>query len=445
MKEQIEKKDLASYEEGYKKNKSNKVIERTITHNGLFNSAIDKATFDSLTDTFSVDVKAGSVTNQKQSGRCWMFAGLNVLRTILMKKLNIKNIELSQAYLQFYDKLEKSNATLERAMLLLDEPVDSRMNSWNLDNTSAGGYFNWFSNLVKKYGVVPSYVMPDGAVSSSTSELNSTLNKIIAKDVYALRKAHSEGKSLEDLRSLKEGFLSEIYKVLGLTLGTISESFTFEYVDKDEKYHNEGKFTPKEFYDKYIGGDFSNYLGLGHYPLPSFKEFQRYECKWIKNVAEGEAASWFSIPLNKLKEALIASLKDDTVVWFAADVRAECLRKEGLMAKDLIRVDELLGVDFPLTKGERLLYRTSTCCHAMTFTGVNLDEKGLPNKWKIENSWGKDNGKDGYYVSDDAWFDEYVYEIWVDKKYVDPEIVKKYEESKAEEIEPFNPVTIMMK
>ena len=203
--------------------------------------------------------------------------------------------------------------------------------------------------------------------------------------------------------------------------------------------------TPKEFYDKYIGGDFSNYLGLGHYPLPSFKEYQRYECKWIKNVHEGEAASWFSIPLSKLKEALIASLKDETVVWFAADVRAECLRKEGLMGKDLIRVDELLGISFPLTKGERLLYRTSTCCHAMTFTGVNLDEKGLPNKWKIENSWGKDNGKDGYYVSDDAWFDEYVYEIWVDKKYVDPEIVKKYEESKAEEIEPFNPVTLIMK
>ena len=134
MKEAIESKDLSSYEEEYKKDKSHKVIERTVTHNGLYNSAIDKETFDSLTDTFSVDVKAGSVTNQKQSGRCWMFAGLNVLRTILMKKLNIKNIELSQAYLQFYDKLEKSNATLERAMLLLDEPVDSRMNTWNLDN-----------------------------------------------------------------------------------------------------------------------------------------------------------------------------------------------------------------------------------------------------------------------------------------------------------------------
>lgn len=438
----IEETKINSLREEYESNKMNKIIERAVTKNGIYNSAIDKRVADTLINTFNINVDAGKVTNQKRSGRCWIFSGLNVLRVIAKKKLNISDIELSQAYLQFYDKLEKFNITLQRAIELKDEPMDSRLNSWNLTNCNDGGYFSWFRNLVTKYGCVPSYVMPDSNVSNNTDELNATLDKMVAKDILLLRKAIELGKTEEEVLALKDSFLADVYKVLGITLGLPPKYFTLEFKDKDGKVVNIGDFSPKTFFDEYIGGDLSNYMVLGHYPLPGWKEKQVYTSKWIKNVEGMPSAYWFSVPLEEMKEAAIKSLQNDDVIWFASDVTSECLSKEGIMSAKLIREDELLGIDIKMSKGERLLYRTSTCCHAMTLTGVNLDEEEKPNRWKIENSWGKDNGDSGYYISDDSWFDEYTYELWVDKKYVDPATVKAFEESEPDELDPFSPVTM---
>lgn len=440
MLKEISLKNIDSFEKDYKKRPENEIASRAVIKNGIVNSAIDPKVVNSVRNTYSVDVDSGDVTNQRQSGRCWMFAGLNVIRTILMRRLNVKNIELSEAYLQFYDRLEKSNFTLEKAIELSDEPYTSRLNQFIYDNGNGdGGYFEFFASLVQKYGVVPIDEMPDGACSQNTNDLNDVLNRLLHKDIAVLRR-RAKKESKAELRKYKDEMLSEIYKVLEISLGTPVRDFVYEYKDKDNKFVRLPRLTPKEFYDQYIGTDLNEYIALDDYPVEGIKEGHKYTSDFVQNVIGGKPVIIYQTGLKAMKEAVINSLKNNDVVWFGSDVVASSLRKEGILAKDVIKEDELFDVKFASDKGENLMYHSNSCCHAMTITGVNLDENGVPNRWKVENSWGKDNGKDGYFMMDDKWFDSYVYEVFLNKKYIAPELVKQYEEGKVQKIEPFVPV-----
>lgn len=437
MEKELSIKDLASFQKAADERKDLKVASRSIARNGLNNSAIDDSVLHSMPTIFSIDVDAGDITNQKKSGRCWMFAGLNVLRVGIMKNLNLKTFEYSQAYLQFYDKLEKFNFALEKAALLANEPIDSRLNVFLLDTVLGdGGHWAMFVNLVKKYGLVPNYVMPDNAVNCNTAELNDLLNKILAKDVKIIRDLVNNGKETE-IASTKEKMLSEVYGVLGATLGFPPKEFIFEYKDKDGKFHHVNEpITPLEWYQKTCP-NLDEYMPLCHGPLTGFVDYQKYTTPWVNNVIGGEGVTIFNVPLDEMKKAIVESLKAGEVVWFGADVLTQSLRKEGILADKLFKVDELLGIDISSDKGSRMDYRTSFCNHAMTFTGVNLVD-GKPNRWKVENSWGKDVGDGGFFVMDEDWFDDYVYEIFVKKDKVSPESVKKYEESQPIEVSPFS-------
>lgn len=439
MENVIRELDLKNFEDDFNKEEKNLVAQRAVLKNGIVNSAIDEKTQRERINTFSVDVNSGDVTNQRSSGRCWMFAGLNVLRVILRKKLNVKNIELSQAYLQFYDKLEKANFFLERARELAGEPFDSRLNVFLLDSgIGDGGHFTRFTNLVKKYGVVPSVFMPDRTVSTATSELNTLLTSLLARDRKEIREAVKNGTKENVLRTRKEGRLDEIYRVLEISIGTPVKDFVFEYKDKDDKFHRLDKRTPKQFFDNYIGVDLDDYVSLCDAPIERRERYQSYTCKYVNNVIGGDPVVFFNVPLSELKKACIESLKGGDVIWFGSDVLAQSRRKDGYLAEGIIKTDELFSLRPLLDKSGRLTYRSSFCNHARTLTGVNLDDKESPDRWKVENSWGDENGKKGYYIRNDAWFNEYVYEVFVNKKYINPEIVKKFEESKPVETLPFN-------
>ena len=446
MKKTIDLSDIDLFEKDCLGRDNNDVLRHIITNNGINASSVNEELARTLKDSFSVDVPAGNVCNQRRSGRCWMFAGLNVLRTIVMKTLNVKNFELSQAYLQFYDKLEKSNFFLEKALEYSDEEPNSRVNLFLLDTAIGdGGHFAMFVNLVKKYGVVPFDDMPDLSVSKDTGELNTILSSYLAQGMMELRAAKKNGASDTVLERMKEGYLNDVYRILSLSLGKPVKEFVLEYTDKDNKYHNAGKFNPHSFYNEFIKADLDDYICLCHAPMEGRKDYQKYTSKLVNNVEGGDPVIFFNVDLDVMKKSAIASLKGGDVMWFAADVLTQSMRKEGYLADGILKTKELFNINYKMNKAERLMYRTSFCNHAMTFTGVNLTDNDVPNRWKVENSWGKENGKDGYFIMDDKWFDEYVYEIFVSRKYVDEETLKKYDASSIIEEDPFNTLYLGMK
>ncbi len=437
MQQELTLKDLEKIAAS-QESKIDHVKEMAIRYNGIVASCTDSNVMMSLQNTFSVEVNAGDITNQNQSGRCWMFAGLNVLRKSLFEKLGVKTIELSQAYLQFYDKLEKANFTLEKAIDIVDQPISSRLNAYLLDNgVGDGGHWAMFTSLVKKYGVIPSPLMKDTAVSKSTSELNSVLQNVIANDIKTFHDMAAKGKSKEDMRKRKEGMLEEVYRILALSLGMPPKKFTFEYKNKDDKFVRLPEMTGAEFYEKYIGIDLDDWISLSDAGTLSWEKGVRYVSPYVGNVVGGDPVTFFDVPLNEMRKAVISSLKGGEIVWFAAEVGAKSLRKAGLMSPNLIRQDLLFSIKDRLSKGEQLDYHSTYCSHAMAFTGVNL-VGNKPNRYKIENSWGKDNGDGGFYVCDDAWFGSYVYQVLVRKKYLPADLLKQYEESPIKECEPFN-------
>ncbi len=448
MNNSINEQDLCLFENDCDSRDMSSILRHTITKNGINASCIDEDLLKSLSFTFSVDLETGAVCNQKQSGRCWLFAGLNVLRTILMKNLNVDDIELSQSYLQFFDKLEKSNFFLESVIELAGEEPDSRLNMFMLDSgLGDGGHFVMFTNLVKKYGVVPIGVMPDLSVSTSTGELNQVLTGYLAQAMMELREAKNKGASKLVLRRMKEGYLNDVYRILSLSLGKPVPSFSFDYrsKDKEKTFHHIENITPKEFYEQYIKADLDQYVALCDSPLPRMKNFQKYTCHFVNNVEDGDPVIFFHAGLKAVKDATIRSLKAGEPVWFGSDVLAQSMRKEGYLASDILKTDSLFSLHNRMKKGDRLTYRTSFCNHAMTFTGVNLPDGERPNRWKVENSWGKDCGKNGYFVMNDAWFDDYVYEVFIRREFVDAEILKAYDASSILEEDPFDTLWAEMK
>ncbi|MFA6829460.1 MAG: C1 family peptidase [Bacilli bacterium] len=437
MNELLTVKALETFKESFEKNPAYKVSQRTVLRNGINESAIDRTIMASCKNTFSVDVDAGDITNQKRSGRCWMFAGLNVLRKKAMDKANLKTLELSQTYLQFFDKLEKCNAFLDRIIELADEPINSRDNMFVISTlVMDGGYWSNFANLVQKYGVVPLDAMPTTAVSDATDELNKVLVALVNQDASVLRVRYEKNKDKQALIPLKKKMLEEIYRVLAISLGVPPTTFAFECYTKDtpKKFIQDINITPQEFYEKYIGENLDDYISLSNVPLPGFEENKAYFSHLVQSVEGKKPEVVFNIPLASMKRAIIKSLKGGDLVWFASDVSAQSLRKDGTLACDVLRQDELFDVKFSLNKGNRMAYQTSFSNHAMTFTGVNL-VSGRPNRFKVENSWGKEVGDNGFFTMSNQWFDEYVYQAIIKREYLPADILAAYDEAIKNPIE----------
>ena len=431
---------LKEADEKFSSEKKNILAMNAVVAGGVEKAALAYDGERNNRHTFSIELKNGEITNQKQSGRCWMFASLNTMRFRVMKNLNLENFELSQAYPLFYDKLEKSNYFLESILKTLDEPTNSRLISYLLMGPLGdGGQWDMFCALTDKYGVVPKDCMPESVSSSATRDITNYLHKKLREYACRLRQAHAAGKAETELREMKKGYMEEIYKMLCIAFGKPPVSFTFEVTDKDGKFIRDENITPKEFFAKYVKMDLSDYVSLINAPTADKPYNRTYTVKFLGNVIEGRPVKYLNLTSDELKATAIAQMKDGLPVWFGCDVGQRSTRDSGIMDIKAVDVETLFGTEFTMTKAERLDYGESLMTHAMVFLGVNLDENGRPNRWKVENSWGDQPGNKGYYVMSDEWFDEYNYQIVVDKKYLTDEQRAMLAQEPIE-LEPWDPM-----
>lgn len=435
--------DLADSRERFGAERVNAVAKNAVTSSGIRAAARRPEGVAANALGFDLEVTQGDRCNQERSGRCWMFASLNTMRYRVIKKYNLKTFELSQAYPLFWDKLEKSNWFLQNILDTLDEPLDGRLVSFLLaDPIGDGGQLDMFRSLVNKYGVVPKDAMPETACSSNTRELDRYLTRYLRGAAKRLRQSHEAGVGTDDLLAMKKQMMDEVYHLLAVCLGEPPASFSVRLRDKDQKLALSGTFTPQEFFKTAVSMDVDAYVSLISAPTADKPFGHTFTVSRLGNVWEDHGVRYLNLPPAELKRVAIAQLKDDLPVWFGCDVAQSYLQDEGIMDTAALDVDALFGfpVEGCMDKAERLDYGESLMTHAMVLEGVRLDEKGEPTLWKVENSWGKDHGRDGFDTLSDAWFDEYVYQVVVDKKYLTEEERHTYETEEPTVLAPWDPM-----
>ncbi len=412
---------LASYSGDFHADRANRAVRDAVTVNGLNKSCLNQEAMRRNVHTFSLSLEQGAVTNQKSSGRCWLFAAMNVMRVRVMKKCSLANFELSQNYMLFWDKLEKSNWFLENILDTLSESVGSRLLDFLLrDPIGDGGQWDMMANLVNKYGVVPKEAMPETAVSSATREMCRVMTELLRTDAVRLRELAAQGAGRAELEAEKERMLGEIYRILVICLGEPPKTVDFEATDKNGGFIRDCGLTPQAFFKKYVDMDLSQYISLINAPTADKPFYHRFTVKMLGNVKEGSPVCYLNLPIEELKDAAIAQMRDGEPVWFGCDVGPYSDREAGTLDPDNYDYAAALGIDLNMTKAQRLDYCQSMMTHAMVFQGVNLTDDGRPTRWRVENSWGDEPGKKGYYVMSDAWFDQYMYQVVVNKKYLTP-------------------------
>ena len=431
---------INEYEKEFLEEKRNIVAMNAATYNGVQKVARDVNALKDEPFAFNVDIKNGDVTNQKQSGRCWMFASMNVLRNIVIKKFNLENFELSQSYTLFWDKLERCNYYMEAVIEKANEPLEDRVMDYLMtDLLSDGGQWDMFVNIVKKYGLVPKYAYPESQTSSATVQLNKYLCKIMRKYTTELReKVQNDG--VEKARELKEEVLKDVYNVLTSTLGEIPEKFDVVLHDKDGKLIEDKGMDAHSFFDKYIGADIDDYVSLINSPTEDKPFNKTYTIKYLGNIVEGRIVKHLNLPIEELKKAAVKQLKDGYPVWFGCDVGRSSIVEDERAILDTKAVDyeTLFNVDLKLSKEDALDYGYSMMTHAMTFTGVQMDGNEAL-RFKVENSWGEKFGYKGHFVMTSDWFDQYVYQVVVNKKYLTEKSRKDYEKE-PKELKPWDPM-----
>ena len=418
----------------------NIVAMNAVTSNGIEKSARSILACMDTPHEFSIVIPQKGITDQKNSGRCWLFAATNCMRYQIMNKYNIEEFELSQNYLLFYDKLEKANYFLERMIDLVDEPLESRTAAYLLQEVEGdGGQWDMFCNIVRKYGIVPKYAMPETACSSKTEEMCHYLVGKLRQCASTLRSSHENGCNRGELHKLKTGMMADVYKLLCISLGTPPETFDLELPTKDHKYITDYAITPVQFYEKYCPLDVDEYVSLINATTADKPFNQTYTIKYLGNVEEGREIRYLNLTVDQLKRAALAQMKAGEPVWFGCDCGKFSSREDGMFCDDLYGVEALLGTDFSMTKAERLDYKESLMTHAMVFQGVNIGADGKPNRWRVENSWGEEAGKKGYYVMSDEWFSQYVYQVVVNRKFLTAAQLAMYE-AEPVVLEPWDPM-----
>ena len=435
--------DIAASSEAFGQDRANAVAKNAATAQGIRAVARVPEAAALNTTTFDVEVVQGDRCDQQRSGRCWMFASLNTMRFRIIHDLNLKTFELSQAYPLFFDKLEKSNWFLENIIDTVEEPLSGRLVAYLLtDPVSDGGQWDMFRALVKKYGVVPKEAMPESANSRNTSDLDRYLTRYLRGAAKRLRETFAAGGTVDDLREMKKTMMDEIWRMLAVSLGEPPQEFDVRIRNKDNELVASGTYTPQRFFEEVVKMDVDDYVSLISAPTADKPFGHVYTVSRLGNVVEAGGVRYLNLPVDELKRVAVAQLKDGLPVWFGCDVAQSYLREEGVMDTASLDVDSLFGfpVEGCMDRAERLDYGESLMTHAMVFEGVNLDAEGKPTLWKVENSWGKDHGKNGFDSITDAWFDEYVYQVVVDKKYLTEEQRATYETEEATLLEPWDPM-----
>ncbi|MFI5385443.1 MAG: C1 family peptidase [Fimbriimonadales bacterium] len=434
-------KDIDRFQREFEKDPRNRQAMNAVCTTTLNKVALNRRRVNELDRTFSIHLPENAITAQKQSGRCWLFAALNTFRVHAIKSLNVDDkFELSQNYVLFWDKLEKANYFLDNVLKTLDEPVGSRLLDWLLQGpVQDGGQWDMFVNVIEKYGVLPKSAMPETESSSATGQMSNQVTGKLREYACRIRAAHSKGAPLEKLEQMKHEYVAEIYRMLVIHLGEPPQKFDWQWRDKDKAFHRDGPITPQEFYRRYIALNMDDYVCLIHDPRPGHDFNAVYTVKFLGNVSGGRPTEYLNVNLDVIKQAAVKQLESGDSVWFGCDVGKYLDRDLGTMDPKMFDYNLVYGTDNGLTKAERLQYGHSAMSHAMVFTGVDLDLDSRPTKWRVENSWGEEPGFKGWFQMTDEWFDEFNYEVVVQKRFVPAECLAALKKP-AIELEPWDPM-----
>jgi len=412
----------------YEANPKFAAMENAISHNGLLTSLEKRSSAVENTPVFSLDLTKDKVSDQKASGRCWMFAALNTFRHKMIAGFQLEDFELSQAHTFFWDKYEKSNWFLEQMLATADQELTSRKVKFLLDTPQQdGGQWDMVVSLFEKYGVVPKSVYPESISSGNSRELNQILNKLLRQDAQILRELVAAGANLAELQAKKEELLQEVFNFLAMNLGLPPRQFDFSYRDKDNNFHSESGLTPQAFFKKYVDLKLDDYVSIINAPTADKPYGQSYTVEMLGNVVGSKPVRYLNVEMDRLKELAIAQMQAGETVWFGSDVGQSSNRKAGIMADGMYDFTSSMDIQLTQDKAGRLDYSESLMTHAMVLTGVDLDENGKAKKWKVENSWGEKVGNKGYFVASDSWMDEYTYQIVVRKEFLTEAELAAYE------------------
>jgi bleomycin hydrolase len=393
-----------------------------VTNNDIKSLALNREIVGSSDDLFSFKLETKGITDQESSGRCWMFAGSNLLRQDAAKKLSLDEFEFSESYLAFYDLLEKSNVFLEYIIATRDKDIQDRELVATLsDPIGDGGYWGYIANLVEKYGVVPKKVMAESNSSAKTGAMQSVLATLLRRDASILRSDANKRKSVADLRKLKDQMLEDVTRVLVINYGVPPTSFEWRTKDTTGVVSAPVTYTPQEFCHDVLNADLSHYVSIANYPIHPFGK--NYSISTMRSMADKPDVTLINIDGATMKDLAMKALLDSNRVWFGCDMGHDVMSKKGLMIKGLYDYEELFGVDLSMTKSERLDYRDQSSNHAMVLVGVDIVD-GKPRKWLVENSWGKDRGDGGLFTMSDEWFDEFVLNVIIPAAYLPAEILE---------------------
>ncbi len=435
-------KTIENMHESYQQNTHQKAIRRALAKNPMDSIAYVTEAEQNTQFRFSIDIETLPVTNQKASGRCWLFAGLNIVRELVAKKYQLKDFELSQNYQAFWDKFEKINYFLEAMDDFLTCDGDDRTLKHLLQmGIQDGGQWDMFVSLVDKYGIVPKDQMPETYASSNTGAMNKLIN-IKLRKYAAEARILASSQLFNEKDALKASVLEELYGFLCTNFGVPPTKIDFEYVNKQNEYNKSSFDSPKSFFD-HLGLSLHDYVSIIDSPTQDKPYMRSYTIAYLGNVIGGKPIVHLNLPMSRLKELVIAQLKDKEIVWFGADVARDGDREKGIWDDQAYDYETAFQMHFSMTKEQKLDYLQGAMNHAMVITGVNL-ENGQPNKWKIENSWGTDRGQKGYYLMSGTWFDQNTYQAVIHKKYLTEVELNAYQ-SEPIVLKPWDPMGSLAK
>lgn len=419
MEKQILLEQIKKFSEVYNSDKFNKIIENAITKNGLESACINRDIIIENQPVFNIELPESKRYDQKDSLKCWIFAGLNLIKHNIANNLNIDviNLELSNNYIAFFDKLEKSNNSYENIINLENVDYDYIYKEGIIKYcVSETGYFDWFRSIVNKYGILPFSYNYDVAESINYKKLEDVYTEKVKKDIIKLLELKRKNEDVKILRDTKEIFLQENYILLAKILGEPITEFNYEYKDKNGEYRRLENLTPIEFKNKFLTLNLNDFVSIGNVPMYNKEYYKVYKKKYLENVYENSSFKFINLPINDIKEIVIKQLKHGIPVYMGANIYKFRDVKSGVLDTRLYNYEESLNLK-RLSKEEALNLYDICCHHVMVFTGVNLiDDK--PQRWKIEDSYGSDKKVNGYYIMNDNYFDDFVLQIIVDKKYL---------------------------
>ncbi|MBR5892475.1 MAG: C1 family peptidase [Bacteroidaceae bacterium] len=415
---------LKELTESYKPTAAEEALRNILLGNNVNSMALNQENQNEMDTYFSNSVDSKGISDQESSGRCWLFTGMNVMRAKMIAEHNLGAFEFSQVYSFFFDQLEKANLFLQGVIDTRKKPFDDRTVDWLFRNPlSDGGTFTGVADIITKYGLVPKGVMKETYTSNSTSAFNSLLKRKLREFGLRLRQASENGAKDKELQAMKKDQLKVVYRMLATVYGVPPTEFTWAPKDANGKYREEPQtYTPQSFYQKYIGWDLqNNYVMLMNDPTRPY--WKSYEIEYDRHAYDGHNWLYVNLPLDEIKAMAIASIKDSTMMYFSCDVGKYLDSKRGLLDLNNYDYETLLGVEFGMDKRERILTYDSGSSHAMTLKAVDLDSNGNPVKWQVENSWGASSGHHGTIIMTDEWFNEYMFRLVVDKKYVPAKVL----------------------